>query len=202
MSNGIRTEANVTSTFSYAMQQNCIPLIREIRIVNESGEDAENITVKAEFDPPFAKPFEQTVPTVAAGALVVEGPKAAENLGIFPDFIKGRFPHVARLDVEIGAGLYLAPGADDAVGRSREAAAPKPRFYSHFSRDSHKLGRAGGLQFDIHMALFFHDPRQHRLVRFGVEGFFLDVHPAPRRHEEKEMMGDSALFHRKIGDRL
>ena len=67
MSNGIRTEANVTSTFSYAMQQNCIPLIREIRIVNESGEDAENITVKAEFDPPFAKPFEQTVPTVAAG---------------------------------------------------------------------------------------------------------------------------------------
>ncbi len=105
MSNGIRTEANVTSTFSYAMQQNCIPLIREIRIVNESGEDAENITVKAEFDPPFAKPFEQTVPTVSAG----------RTAGISPVKISVSTDHLFSLTEKETGSIHITAERDGEV---------------------------------------------------------------------------------------
>ena len=70
MNNGIKIEAIVTGKFSYAMQQNCIPPVRVIRLVNESAEDAANITVKAVSDPPFSQPFEQEVPVIAAGRSV------------------------------------------------------------------------------------------------------------------------------------
>ena len=84
MNNGIKIQAAVTSTFSYAMQQNCIPPIRNIMLVNESGEDVVNITVRAVSDPPFAQPFEQTVAAVEAGRTVEISPVTVNVKDIEP----------------------------------------------------------------------------------------------------------------------
>lgn len=61
MNGDIRIEAQVMSAFSFSMQQNYIPLIRSIKLVNESDDSYEGVEVRVTFDPGFAKPFEYTV---------------------------------------------------------------------------------------------------------------------------------------------
>ena len=54
--NSIKIEAQTTGVFSFAMQQNYIPLIRCIRLVNEGELSYDDINVKVSFEPEFAKP--------------------------------------------------------------------------------------------------------------------------------------------------
>ncbi len=63
----ITIEAQVTGTFSFAMQQNYIPLIRSIYIRNNTSQPLEGITVKVSFEPEFARPCEFTVQYAEAG---------------------------------------------------------------------------------------------------------------------------------------
>ena len=67
MNDNIAIEARVTNTFNFAMQQNYIPLIRSITLKNSGTAAVENITVKAEFEPEFAKPFVYELGTAEAG---------------------------------------------------------------------------------------------------------------------------------------
>ncbi len=67
MDENIRIEAQVTGTFNFAMQQNYIPLIRSITLKNSGAAAYENITVRAVFEPEFAKPYEYTLGTAEAG---------------------------------------------------------------------------------------------------------------------------------------
>ncbi|MBP3856157.1 MAG: DUF4011 domain-containing protein [Ruminiclostridium sp.] len=62
MNNDLKITAQAAGVFSFAMQQNYIPLIRGIRLVNEGESSLEGVTVRAAADPEFMKPFEQTVP--------------------------------------------------------------------------------------------------------------------------------------------
>ena len=62
MNDNIAIEARVTNTFNFAMQQNYIPLMK-----SSSTAAVENITVKAEFEPEFAKPFVYELGTAEAG---------------------------------------------------------------------------------------------------------------------------------------
>lgn len=67
MNDNIRIEAQVTNTFNFAMQQNYIPLIRSITLHNSGVSSYENVTVRAEFEPEFAKSYEYTAGTLEAG---------------------------------------------------------------------------------------------------------------------------------------
>nr|MCR4780649.1 transglutaminase-like domain-containing protein [Ruminiclostridium sp.] len=67
MNNDIRIEARVTNTFNFAMQQNYIPLIRSITLINSGPAPVENITVRADFEPGFAKPYTYELGTADAG---------------------------------------------------------------------------------------------------------------------------------------
>ena len=53
MNGNIRIEAFTTGFFSFAMQQNYIPLIRSIRLVNDGESSVEGVTVRADFDPAY-----------------------------------------------------------------------------------------------------------------------------------------------------
>ena len=67
MNGDIRIEVQSAGVFNYAMQQNYIPLIRSIGIVNAGETAYEGISVRAVFEPEFAKPFEYTVQYAEAG---------------------------------------------------------------------------------------------------------------------------------------
>lgn len=56
MNGNIRIEAHTSGVFSFAMQQNYIPLIRSINIINDGENSIEGISVRAAFEPEFAKP--------------------------------------------------------------------------------------------------------------------------------------------------
>jgi hypothetical protein len=64
MNGNIRIEAQTAGVFSFAMQQNYIPLIRSIRLVNDGETSIEGVTVRALFEPEFAKPFDCAVQLV------------------------------------------------------------------------------------------------------------------------------------------
>ncbi|MBR5091539.1 MAG: DUF3320 domain-containing protein, partial [Ruminiclostridium sp.] len=61
MNENIRIEAQTTGVFSFAMQQNYIPLIRGIRLVNDGEEPFEGVIVRAAAEPEFFRPYEYTV---------------------------------------------------------------------------------------------------------------------------------------------
>ncbi|WP_310604090.1 DUF4011 domain-containing protein, partial [Anaerosporobacter sp.] len=57
----ITMEAQINETIHYALQQNCIPMIRSLVITNSSEEIYTDITVKVSFQPEFAVPYEVTI---------------------------------------------------------------------------------------------------------------------------------------------
>ena len=61
MNGEIRIEAQTAGVFNFSMQQNYIPLIRSISLVNDSDISYEGVSIRAEFEPGFAKPFEYMV---------------------------------------------------------------------------------------------------------------------------------------------
>ena len=67
MNDNIRIEAQTAGVFNFAMQQNYIPLIRSINIINNDGVSYENIIVKVSFDPEIAKPFEYNILLAESG---------------------------------------------------------------------------------------------------------------------------------------
>ncbi len=67
MDENIKIEAQVTSTFNFAMQQNYIPLIRSITVRNSGASSYEDTVVRASFEPEFVKPYEYALGTSEAG---------------------------------------------------------------------------------------------------------------------------------------
>ena len=64
----IQIKAVVTPVLNYALQQNRIPVLRELLIDNQSKSDIENAVVKLQCEPAFIDPADMTVALIPAGA--------------------------------------------------------------------------------------------------------------------------------------
>lgn len=65
----IRTE--ITGVVNFALQQNRIPVIREISICNSCAEPLENIILRITASPEFAPPYEKMIQHIPFGQTVV-----------------------------------------------------------------------------------------------------------------------------------
>jgi len=70
----IKVGGNITKTINFAMQQNYVPIVRNLVIYNESQENVSNIDVKISFEPDFAKEFVYNVAEIKAGSSVEIAP--------------------------------------------------------------------------------------------------------------------------------
>ncbi len=61
MENIISLDFTVLNAINYAMQQNYIPVIRNLVIVNKSDSELKDVSVKISFDPEFAEVFEARI---------------------------------------------------------------------------------------------------------------------------------------------
>ncbi|WP_028504854.1 DUF4011 domain-containing protein [Ruminococcus sp. FC2018] len=61
MDNIITITANMSAKLNYAFVQNYIPVLRSIRLTNNTAETISDITLKISFEPEFAKPYEQHI---------------------------------------------------------------------------------------------------------------------------------------------
>lgn len=61
MDNIITITANMSAKLNYAFVQNYIPVLRSVRLKNNTGETISDITLKINFEPAFAKPYEQHI---------------------------------------------------------------------------------------------------------------------------------------------
>ena len=74
-------------------------------------------------------------PASAANTLITARPTAPaiikcakflQDLILLPYLIKGRLPHIPQFHIEIGTGLHLPPGTDNAVRKPGQTATGKP----------------------------------------------------------------------------
>lgn len=71
MENKITFSSNMTAQINFAMQQNYVPIFRNIVLTNNSDEEMKNVRVRISFEPGFAKNFE-SVPVDLRPAQPVE----------------------------------------------------------------------------------------------------------------------------------
>ena len=83
----IRVELKADATIGYASFQNDVPLIREIRVINESLSDLTNIELVIESDPPFAENTKLLFDRLVAG----------ENRRITPVDIRAHHSYLSGL---------------------------------------------------------------------------------------------------------
>ena len=70
----ISVGGHINTYINFAMQQNYVPIIRNIVITNESQESINNLTVKVNFEPAFAKEFTYNIQCIEAGKTVEVSP--------------------------------------------------------------------------------------------------------------------------------
>ncbi|MBE5964310.1 MAG: DUF3320 domain-containing protein [Lachnospira sp.] len=70
----ITVTGNITKNINFAMQQNYVPIIRNLVVNNESGVALTNLDLKISFEPDFAKEFVYNIPQIQAGAAVEISP--------------------------------------------------------------------------------------------------------------------------------
>ena len=70
----ISVGGHINSYINFAMQQNYVPIIRNIIIKNEQDKSINNITVKVNFEPNFAKEFTYNIECIEAGKTVEISP--------------------------------------------------------------------------------------------------------------------------------
>ena len=70
----ISVGGNFTGTINFAMQQNYVPIIRNLVITNETEELMENLVIKVSFSPDFAKEYSYDIPKLEAGEAVEISP--------------------------------------------------------------------------------------------------------------------------------
>ncbi len=72
--NKVSVNGNFTKTINFAMQQNYVPIIRNLVVTNNSAEVLENIDVKITFEPDFAKEYTYSIVKLDAGQAVEISP--------------------------------------------------------------------------------------------------------------------------------
>ena len=72
--NKISVGGHINTYINFAMQQNYVPIIRNIIIKNEQDTPLNNITVKVNFEPAFAKEFTYNIECIEAGKTVEISP--------------------------------------------------------------------------------------------------------------------------------
>jgi len=98
-----RSELSVSidcdATVNYAFQQNAIPLVREIRLLNHSAMERRDLCLTIRTEPAFTLPLEVMIPVLAGGA---EFRLAPVDLKVSPDFLAETRERVtALLHVEV-----------------------------------------------------------------------------------------------------
>ena len=59
MENKITFSGNMTAQINFAMQQNYVPVFRNIVMTNNTDEELTNVKLRIRFEPEFAKPLNQ-----------------------------------------------------------------------------------------------------------------------------------------------
>ena len=70
MSTVLSIGCNMFPKINFAMQQNYIPFIRDLRVNNEGDEDISDVKLTISFDPAFAKTFTYDINIIPAGQSV------------------------------------------------------------------------------------------------------------------------------------
>lgn len=82
MDNIVSVSGNINASINFAMQQNYVPVIRDLVVANESDAALENIDLKISFEPEFAKTFTYHVENIPAnGSVEISPVKIATNTG-------------------------------------------------------------------------------------------------------------------------
>lgn len=63
----LKISGNFTKTINFAMQQNYVPVIRNLVIQNDSSENLKDLTVRITFSPAFAEDYEYEIEGISAG---------------------------------------------------------------------------------------------------------------------------------------
>lgn len=80
MDNIVSVSGNINASINFAMQQNYVPVIRDLVVANESDAVLENIYLKISFEPEFAKTFTYHVENIPAnGSVEISPVKIATN---------------------------------------------------------------------------------------------------------------------------
>ena len=74
MSTVLSIGCNMFPKINFAMQQNYIPFIRDLRVNNEGDEDISDVKLTISFDPAFAKTFAYDINIIPAGQSVEISP--------------------------------------------------------------------------------------------------------------------------------
>ena len=80
MDNIVSVSGNINASINFAMQQNYVPVIRDLVVANESDAALENIDLKISFEPEFAKAFTYHIENIPAnGSVEISPVKIATN---------------------------------------------------------------------------------------------------------------------------
>lgn len=80
MDNIVSVSGNINASINFAMQQNYVPVIRDLVVANESDAALENIDLKISFEPEFAKTYTCHVENIPAnGSVEISPVKIATN---------------------------------------------------------------------------------------------------------------------------
>ncbi len=74
MIQGIRVDLAFNPCINFAMQQNYVPIVRNIIIHNDTEDDLEDICVKINFEPQYAEEFSDCIARVESGGSVMISP--------------------------------------------------------------------------------------------------------------------------------
>lgn len=70
MENGIRVAGNINKSINFAMQQNYVPVIRNLVVSNDTEETVSGLELKISFEPEFAREYSCHVSEIPAGQSV------------------------------------------------------------------------------------------------------------------------------------
>ena len=74
MEHKARIEGNFIRSINFAMQQNYVPLIRNLIIKNETGENLSRLDLKIRFEPDFANEYHFPIEDIPPGQSVEISP--------------------------------------------------------------------------------------------------------------------------------
>lgn len=74
MSDKITVSGEISGSINFAMQQNYVPLIRNLVVSNDSGDIQNNLKIRITFEPDFAKEFIYDIGSIEPGCSVEISP--------------------------------------------------------------------------------------------------------------------------------
>lgn len=100
MEKKVTVQGQVNRAINFAMQQNYVPVIRNLAVNNESEEKLQNLTVKVAFEPEFARAYSYTITEVGAGKSVEISPV---RIQLSPEFL---FSLTEKVVGSVKIGVY------------------------------------------------------------------------------------------------